>query len=189
TSPGVAIWGSMSGVAMLQLKRAEAVMEIRAVELDLSRLLRCKDRDEEVSRVVRAVAESVKSGKDSIVASASSKEAVDEALTCGRESGLSAAEVGMEIASTLGEISARVAGERISGLILTGGAVAVRCLESMGVKAVKLIEEVSSGIPLGEAVGGRFEGLKIITKAGGFGDEDALVVCFEHVKRRWKGEK
>ncbi|MEM4245916.1 MAG: four-carbon acid sugar kinase family protein, partial [Candidatus Bathyarchaeia archaeon] len=46
TRPGVAIWGSMSGVAMLQLKRAEAVMEIRAVELDLSRLLRCKDRDE-----------------------------------------------------------------------------------------------------------------------------------------------
>ncbi|MCH8844131.1 MAG: four-carbon acid sugar kinase family protein [SAR324 cluster bacterium] len=75
----------------------------------------------------------------------------------------------------LGKFAAHLAKrERLSGIVLTGGDIAAAALQALGAYGIRLRHEVAPGIPQGTVVGGRHDGLPVITKAGGFGDRDAL---------------
>lgn len=60
------------------------------------------------------------------------------------------------------------------GLALTGGATARAVLAALGGRAIELRGEVEPGIPWGVLRGGPWDGLPLLTKAGGFGDPGAL---------------
>jgi len=87
----------------------------------------------------------------------------------------------------LGELALEALRARAVGaLILTGGDVAASVLESLEALGVCLGEEILPGIPLGQVVGGPYEGLAVVTKAGAFGAPDALIdaVSFlQHMER------
>ncbi|MEM3004780.1 MAG: nucleotide-binding domain containing protein, partial [Candidatus Bathyarchaeia archaeon] len=74
--------------------------------------------------------------------------------------------------------------EKIAGLILTGGTTAIRALQSMGMLGIEVDDEVCPGIPSAIIVGGRNAGLRIVTKAGGFGDDEAIVKSMRYLKMR-----
>jgi len=61
-----------------------------------------------------------------------------------------------------------------SGLFLTGGSTARACLRALGVFGLRLESEPLPGIAAGVAIGGRWDGRPVITKAGGFGAPDAI---------------
>lgn len=69
--------------------------------------------------------------------------------------------------------------EPIQGLILTGGDTALAVFKQLGISEVRLIDEILPGIPHGKIMNGEFTGLDIVTKAGAFGDENALVKCID----------
>ncbi len=60
------------------------------------------------------------------------------------------------------------------GLVLTGGDTATAVTSYLGSRGIDLVSEVSPGIPIGRLVAGIYEGFPVITKAGGFGGNDAL---------------
>jgi uncharacterized protein YgbK (DUF1537 family) len=60
------------------------------------------------------------------------------------------------------------------GLLCSGGDTARLVCTSLGVRAIQLDNEVLPGLPWGTLVGGPADGLPICTKAGGFGDTEAL---------------
>lgn len=62
-----------------------------------------------------------------------------------------------------------------AGLVLAGGATARRLCELLAVEAVEIIGELAPGIPTGRLVGGAWDGVRTVTKAGGFGGPDALL--------------
>jgi uncharacterized protein YgbK (DUF1537 family) len=64
-------------------------------------------------------------------------------------------------------------------LLLTGGETAIAVLRALGARGLRLAGELEPGLAVGILVGGRFDGLVAITKAGGFGDADALVRVWE----------
>jgi uncharacterized protein YgbK (DUF1537 family) len=72
----------------------------------------------------------------------------------------------------LGE--AALAGRPLGGLVLTGGDVAAAVCARLGVETIELRGEVLPAIPWGRIAGGRAHGLDIVTKAGSFGDRQAL---------------
>jgi uncharacterized protein YgbK (DUF1537 family) len=61
-----------------------------------------------------------------------------------------------------------------AGLFLTGGSTARACLLALGVSGLRLESEPLPGIAAGVAIGGRWDGRPVITKAGGFGAPDAI---------------
>ncbi len=71
----------------------------------------------------------------------------------------------------------------IKGLILTGGETTFNVFKSINVEEVKVDTEVLPGIPLMQIVGGRFDKLPVITKAGAFGDENALVQSIQFLRK------
>ncbi len=70
---------------------------------------------------------------------------------------------------------ARIERARPGTLLLTGGETAIAVLRALGAGALSLAGELEPGVALGTLVGGPFDGLALVTKAGGFGDADTLV--------------
>ena len=64
---------------------------------------------------------------------------------------------------------------RPAGLFLSGGDTAQAVLERLNTRAIRLECEVLSGLVVGSIVGGRMDGLAVVTKAGAFGPPDALL--------------
>ena len=65
----------------------------------------------------------------------------------------------------------------IGGLVLTGGDTARAVLVALGVKALRILGEVETGIPISVSEDERR--LPVITKAGDFGTRDILLRCRE----------
>jgi uncharacterized protein YgbK (DUF1537 family) len=60
-------------------------------------------------------------------------------------------------------------------LVVVGGETATRLCTLMQVESIELRGEVAPGIPWGRLIGGRLDGMAVITKAGGFGGRETLV--------------
>jgi uncharacterized protein YgbK (DUF1537 family) len=90
-----------------------------------------------------------------------------------------------QVSSALAEVVVRAltGKSRPSGLYLSGGAVARATLDRLGAVAVAVEGEVLPLAAFGRIVGGPFTGLRIVTKGGMIGGEDAVARCLEAVRR------
>ena len=68
----------------------------------------------------------------------------------------------------------RIERGRPGAILLTGGETAIAVLRTLGACGLRLAGEIEPGLALGTLAGGPFDGLVVMTKAGGFGDADAL---------------
>jgi uncharacterized protein YgbK (DUF1537 family) len=81
-----------------------------------------------------------------------------------------------EMAGRLADAArARIERARPGTLVLTGGETAIAVLRALGASGLRLTGEIEPGVALGALVDGPFDGLTLVTKAGGFGDPDLLV--------------
>lgn len=64
-------------------------------------------------------------------------------------------------------------------LVVTGGQTAVAVLAALDAEGLDLVGAPATGLALGYLRGGRYAGLPVVTKAGGFGDPDLLVALWE----------
>jgi uncharacterized protein YgbK (DUF1537 family) len=71
----------------------------------------------------------------------------------------------------------------VGGLFLTGGDVARAVAAALDASALRIWSEVQPGVPLGTLVGGPYDGLPIVTKAGGFGDENTIIDATDFLKK------
>ena len=79
------------------------------------------------------------------------------------------------IPAALGKGTARLLRKiRLGGLVLTGGDLAMGVCRELSASALRIEEEVLPGIPCSTLIDGPFKGLRLVTKAGGFGEKDAL---------------
>lgn len=63
---------------------------------------------------------------------------------------------------------------RPAALLVIGGETANHLFDALGTQAVTLLGEAAPGIPCGRLAGGAADGLALVTKAGGFGNENSL---------------
>lgn len=96
---------------------------------------------------------------------------------------------GMQLVSRLAEAVAALLEVRgLAGLVLTGGDAAIAVGRALGATALRLRGEVERGVPWGYLVGGGWEGLPVVTKAGGFGNADTLVSAVRFLSAADKGQ-
>ena len=92
---------------------------------------------------------------------------------------LSFRELELTIRKFLGELTAEIVrNSPVRNLILTGGDIALGICSALGIQSLKIIDELLPGIPLSMANSNNIN-LKVITKAGGFGDKDTLLKLIE----------
>ncbi len=87
---------------------------------------------------------------------------------------LSFRELELTIRKFLGELTAKIVRNSPAGnLILTGGDIALGACSALGIQNLNIVDELLPGIPLSIA-NLKNSNLKIVTKAGGFGEKDTL---------------
>ena len=76
-----------------------------------------------------------------------------------------------------------VSGIPIESLILvaTGGDTAMAILQALNAGELHILGQVIEGIVMSRLAGGGYEGLRVVTKAGAFGKDDALEKIIEIV--------
>jgi len=72
----------------------------------------------------------------------------------------------------------------VSGVLLTGGEMAAAFLKSIQATELRLEKEILPGIPLSTVTGGKGNGLKIVTKAGGFGSRGSMIHIVDYLISR-----
>jgi uncharacterized protein YgbK (DUF1537 family) len=86
------------------------------------------------------------------------------------------------IAKALGKVAALVLKQKhLGGLVLTGGDLAMGVYTRLSATALRIEDEVLPGIPCSTLADGPFASLRLVTKAGGFGEKDALVKIVQYL--------
>lgn len=88
------------------------------------------------------------------------------------------------VAAIMAEVVAGIlASHKFAGLFLSGGDIAMEVCRRLQVSAIRVHGEVEPGVPAGELIGGQGQGMRVVTKAGGFGTEEALIKSVSYLER------
>jgi uncharacterized protein YgbK (DUF1537 family) len=170
----VVIAGSVSEMTRRQVDFAAHYLPVRLEDIDYISVL-SSERPDEKKRLIDAVTACVAAGENIIIRSAPTRAVVAKSHEAGKELGLEGDQVSEIISTFLGEIAADIIrSDNIKGILLTGGDTAVKALRELNAPGVILEGEVVHGIPFGHFAGGKYRDIIIVTKAGGFGNEDAI---------------
>ena len=89
------------------------------------------------------------------------------------------------IASNLAELTSQLLEEgNFEALVVVGGDGARALLSKLGATGMRILDQISDGVPFGRIVGGPTADLPIITKAGGFGSPDVLTSVVDLLRSR-----
>lgn len=172
-NPVLSVIGSRNDATARQLKIAETRLDLPLISIEPSEFLHRKGRIARINQLAKEVSNLMSCGKSVIISST---------LSC---------YVPALIGSTAGILAAIAvrAARRwdIAGLILSGGDVARATCEALGVTGIRILKELEPGIVVGETTGTVKEGMRVVTKAGGFGSDDALVNTILYLKGNEKG--
>jgi D-threonate/D-erythronate kinase len=90
---------------------------------------------------------------------------------------------GSKLAARLAKaVASLVMSQPPRGLVLTGGDAAIAVSQALRADALRLRGELMPGVPWGTLVGGAIPQLPVVTKAGGFGDEDTLLTAIRFLQ-------
>jgi D-threonate/D-erythronate kinase len=88
-----------------------------------------------------------------------------------------------EIATQLAvEVADQVRTGAYDALVIVGGDGAAAVLDQLQVEAVQIRSALVPGAPDGRAVGGMADGLRLVTKSGGFGGPDTLITLVQRLR-------
>jgi len=106
-------------------------------------------------------------------------------MEAGKALGMKREQISALTQKLMGELTEMVLTKaKISGLFVAGGDTAIGFFDRVHANGSKIIGEVSIGIPMMRITGGSFDGLKVITKAGAFGNEDAISYGLRKLKEQ-----
>ncbi|KAA8668771.1 four-carbon acid sugar kinase family protein [Clostridium sp. HV4-5-A1G] len=178
TNPVLCLIGSVSDISRQQVKYLSK-RRIRIVRLDIASLLNGMNESNIISQAVN----SLNNGYDTALVTALSHNDYDMAIKVGNEKGISKEGVSKYTQEIIGKISKQIIlRTKLSGVFITGGDASISFIKYVNAYGTEIIGEVQTGIPLEIIRGGVFNGLKIITKAGAFGNKESIYYCIQKIK-------
>lgn len=172
SNPVLGLIASLSEVTRKQVLYAQS-RGISTVSVGVCDLLEKKGLHSHAERVRLLLSQN----KDVLLLASSVLEHADyeDSLKLGIQMGLTESQVGNAVRLALSTIAKDVIeSHALGGLFLTGGDTAFGILELLQISEVEIIGEVLLGLPLLEVVGTKYEKLRLVTKAGAFGNDDAI---------------
>lgn len=164
--------GSVSKVTARQITSFLARPNTAIVNVSGIKLI--EQPDEEVRRCVETACEYIRQQQDVAIALSNGCESLATVRTVGEQRGMNSRLISDLMAKKLGQITQMLIDDRVAGLLLTGGDTAVQVCAALGASSMEVCAEVAPGIPLCRLNSGKYAGLKVVTKAGAFGDEQAI---------------
>jgi len=178
--------GSVSDVTREQINFAKGQGIIEVIDVDLESIF-TDSEEKELGRIIKKASSLAAEGKDIAIRSARTRELIDYARDLGKRQGLGSIEVSEKIARFLGKAAKEIcSGLAPGGIMLTGGDVAIKSAEVMKISGILIKDEILPGVPFGYFMSEQYGHIPVVTKAGAFGKEDAVVKIIEFLKGRDK---
>jgi len=173
--PTLTVCGSTRSSSRAQVSSLVNRLGVAQINLDALRLL---GRGDAVGEALKGAEAALAVGESVALVSAPDPEGVEETRRLGERLGLKDAEA--RIVDALAEVTVKLLEEhRISGMVLTGGATALAVCRGLGAESMEITGEVQPGVPVVTLP----NGVRAVTKAGGFGSGDALIEAVKYLKR------
>ena len=167
--PALVVVGTRNQVAASQLTRARDELGIPILNLETEKLNAEEILSGKPESVLKEADTLIGEGKGIAITSTFSQYVPD---------------LKQAMAAVMAEIVAGVlASHKFAGLFLSGGDIALEVCRRLQVSAIQVNGEIEPGVPAGELIGGRYQGKRVVTKAGGFGTEEALVKSIAYLER------
>ncbi|MBQ9565053.1 MAG: hypothetical protein IJU98_05645, partial [Synergistaceae bacterium] len=182
-APALGVVTSVSAVTCAQIHKAEEA-GVALVRVPVHDIL---SKRREIAPYVRQTVDLLRAGRDTIFCCGSSYDRGEMELSAqaGRELGLALPEVSEFVQRTMGGAAREILqAVPVSGVFAAGGDTAMGLMESLGAEGSRIVSEIAVGIPLMRLAGGFMDGLKVVTKAGAFGQEDAILFAFRKLKEK-----
>jgi len=184
----VIIAGSVSEVTIGQINYAIKKLTVKTVDVEVEKLIAGK-LNQEMGRIIDIINESSGNGEDIIIRSASSKDIVLKSFESGEKYGLSRFKVSEVIAKFLGELTRYIFNElAINGILITGGDTAIKAANALKISGTVIQDEILPGIPYGHFIEEQYRNIIIVSKAGGFGGEDAILKILNFLNDQEKND-
>jgi uncharacterized protein YgbK (DUF1537 family) len=179
--PVIVAAGSRHSVMEEQIKHLKNRVNFTELKIDLEQVFSNKDRilDNYAAECIKAI----KGNHDLVIhtdAICNEEKLINKKLMLQYNIGFRELEI--KIKTFLGELTSKIIkNSYVRNLILTGGDVALGVCKELGIYNMNILDELLPGIPLAIASYKNYN-LNIVTKAGGFGKEDALYNLINKLK-------
>ena len=184
------ISGSLSEVTRKQISYASKSDDVSIIDIDPEKML-LQSREEEMNKITNQAIEHMNQGKHVIIRSGKDREFVNLINQRANKMGLTDFQVSEKIAFFLGNIASLICKqtkEKIQGLVLTGGNIAFKTIQAMNISQTIVQEAILPGIPSGCFINKEFKNIRVVVKAGAFGNESAIVTIIEFLMKGAKKE-
>lgn len=181
--PVLAVVGSMSEIGQRQIARLQQQRAVTLVDIDVGGLFTqpaWPQREAWRQTVVRALHE----GRHCVIRTCQDRGQRESiAALCERHQ-LSRAQLGEKICDLLAELTREVLGEiQPAGLYLSGGDVAIAVARGLGASGFKIEGQIAGCVPWGRLLNVA-DPLLVMTRAGGFGDDNTLVEVIRFIEEK-----
>jgi uncharacterized protein YgbK (DUF1537 family) len=118
-----------------------------------------------------------------LLSSAETADDVKRTLAAGEQADIDDETVRLRVTEALAAAAEGLARDDLPpNLFLAGGATAIAILDRLDAHTLRMMgDAIAPGIPLASVVGGVTDGATVVTKAGGFGDEQAIIKSFRRL--------
>lgn len=187
--PLLIVAGSMSEVTQQQIVCAAKEEDLRIVDIDVSALVD-GDAARQIDQLAEKAAAILQQQHHCVLRTCRDETDRQKVAALCRHLNLTRSQLGETICRHLGELTLTILDRaRIGGLFLTGGDVAIAIARGVNAQGYRIVGEIAPCIPWGNFTQSDLEDLPVITKAGGFGNENTLREAIWFTEEMYSGEE
>jgi uncharacterized protein YgbK (DUF1537 family) len=173
--PVLTIIGSMRTETRKQVQELEYRLNATIIPLDPFKALHQLPQTETITKAKLTLEQN----KDTVITSTHTPGIIEKTIHEAESLNIAPQKIESRITEALAEVTQVLQSLRLSGMIITGGATIQAITKRLGIKNIKILDEVQPGIPVL-----RLDHLPTISKAGGFGAPDILIQATQYLKRK-----
>lgn len=182
-APVLAVIGSMSASAQQQIARLAAQRDIALVDIDIRQLFERPCWPNRAQWTEQALA-ALRNGQHAVIRTCQHADQRHEIDALCQQQQITRQQLGEAICQFLGELTLTISrAQRPAGLYLSGGDVAIAVAQALGASGFQIQGIVAGCVPHGVLLNSEFT-LPVMTKAGGFGDENTLVAAIRFIEEK-----
>ena len=181
--PVLAVIGSMSSRAQQQIATLATQRQVTVVDIDIRQLFRQPAWPDAADWLAHATA-ALREGRHTVIRTCQHAAQRHEIEHLCQQFHLTRQRLGEAICQLLGEMTRTLCATQLPhGLYLSGGDVAIAVAQALGASGFQIQGLVAGCVPHGVLLNSKFT-LPVMTKAGGFGDENTLVAAIGFIEEK-----
>lgn len=184
STKAMAVIGSVTQITIDQLKQLKSSYDYYQVDVDPIKLMSMDTIQDEINRCIELTAQNI--DNTDLIILTTTPDSIDKRLdlrAVSNDIGISVDDLSLIISRGLANIAKHIleGNDSLSGVFSSGGDITVALAEELLSLGIEIKDEVMPLAAYGRLIGGLKPDLKIVSKGGMVGDNNAMIACIEKI--------